>query len=154
MGKITAAITGVGLYLPDYILTNEELSTMVDTSDEWIMSHIGVKTRHILKGEGVGTSYMGARAVINLLDKAGVDPMEVDLVICATVTPDMFFRPGGLQKRFRVRCFGGLQRFSLRTDDRCQVHRVGIVQEGGRGRCRQDVDHRRLYRPFDLSDLR
>ena len=61
MGKITAAITGVGLYLPDYILTNEELSTMVDTSDEWIMSHIGVKTRHILKGEGVGTSYMGAR---------------------------------------------------------------------------------------------
>ena len=61
MGKITAAITGVGQYLPDYILTNEELSTMVDTSDEWIMSHIGVKTRHILKGEGVGTSYMGAR---------------------------------------------------------------------------------------------
>ena len=58
MGKITAAITGVGLYLPDYILTNEELSTMVDTSDEWIMSHIGVKTRHILKGEGVGTSYI------------------------------------------------------------------------------------------------
>ena len=87
MGKITAAITGVGLYLPDYILTNEELSTMVDTSDEWIMSHIGVKTRHILKGEGVGTSYMGARAVINL--------MEVDLVICATVTPDMFFPSTG-----------------------------------------------------------
>ena len=95
MGKITAAITGVGLYLPDYILTNEELSTMVDTSDEWIMSHIGVKTRHILKGEGVGTSYMGARAVINLLDKAGVDPMEIDLVICATVTPDMFFPSTG-----------------------------------------------------------
>ena len=95
MGKITAAITGVGQYLPDYILTNEELSTMVDTSDEWIMSHIGVKTRHILKGEGVGSSYMGARAVINLLDKAGVDPMEVDLVICATVTPDMFFPSTG-----------------------------------------------------------
>ena len=95
MGKITAAITGVGLYLPDYILTNEELSTMVDTSDEWIMSHIGVKTRHILKGEGVGSSYMGARAVINLLDKAGVDPMEIDLVICATVTPDMFFPSTG-----------------------------------------------------------
>lgn len=62
MAKITAAITGVGQYLPDYILTNDELSKMVDTSDEWIMSHIGVKTRHILKGEGVGTSYMGARA--------------------------------------------------------------------------------------------
>lgn len=95
MGKITAAITGVGEYLPDYILTNEELSRMVDTTDEWIMSHIGVKTRHILKGEGVGTSYMGARAVINLLDKTGVDPIDIDVVICATVTPDMFFPSTG-----------------------------------------------------------
>ena len=64
--KITAAITGVGEYLPDYLLTNEELSRMVDTSDEWIMSHIGVKTRHILKGEGVGTSYMGALSLIHI----------------------------------------------------------------------------------------
>ena len=68
MGKITAAITGVGQYLPEYILTNDELSRMVDTNDEWIMSHTGIKTRHILKGEGIGSSYMGARAVINLLD--------------------------------------------------------------------------------------
>ena len=95
MGKITAAITGVGEYLPDYILTNEELSRMVDTTDEWIMSHVGIKTRHILKGEGIGTSYMGARAVLNLLDKTGVDPMEIDAVICATVTPDMFFPSTG-----------------------------------------------------------
>ena len=95
MGKITAAITGVGQYLPEYILTNEELSRMVDTNDEWIMSHTGIKTRHILKGEGVGSSYMGARAVINLLDKTGVDPMEIDVVICATVTPDMFFPSTG-----------------------------------------------------------
>ena len=78
MGKITAAITGVGQYLPEYILTNDELSRMVDTNDEWIMSHTGIKTRHILKGEGIGSSYMGARAVINLLDKTGVDPMEID----------------------------------------------------------------------------
>lgn len=95
MGKITAAITGVGQYLPEYILTNEEISRMVDTTDEWIMSHVGIKTRHILKGEGVGTSYMGARAIINLLDKTGVDPMDIDLVICATVTPDMFFPSTG-----------------------------------------------------------
>ena len=60
MGKIRAAITGVGAYLPDYILTNDELSRMVDTSDEWIMTRIGIKTRHILKGEALGTSYMGA----------------------------------------------------------------------------------------------
>ena len=95
MGKITAAITGVGQYLPDYILTNDELSRMVDTNDEWIMSHTGIKTRHILKGEGIGTSYMGARAVMNLLDKTGVDPMSIDVVICATVTPDMFFPSTG-----------------------------------------------------------
>lgn len=95
MGKISAAITGVGQYLPDYLLTNDELSRMVDTSDEWITSHTGIKTRHILKADGVGTSYMGARAVQNLLDKTGIDPMEVDVVICATITPDMFFPSTG-----------------------------------------------------------
>ncbi|MFR9605863.1 MAG: beta-ketoacyl-ACP synthase III [Rikenellaceae bacterium] len=91
MEKITAAITGVGGYLPDYELTNEELSTMVDTSDEWIMTRIGIKKRHILKGEGLGTSYMGAKAVETLITKTGIDPMSVDLVICATITPDMLF---------------------------------------------------------------
>lgn len=91
MKKITAAITGVGQWFPDYLLTNEELSRMVDTSDEWIMTRIGIRTRHILKGEGLGTSYMGARAIKNLLDKTKVNPMDIDLVICATVTPDMFF---------------------------------------------------------------
>ena len=95
MKKITAAITGVGAYRPDYLLTNEELSRMVDTSDEWIMSRIGIKTRHILKGEGLGTSYMGARAIKNLLEKTHVNPMDIDLVICATVTPDMFFPSTG-----------------------------------------------------------
>lgn len=91
MGKITAAITGVGAYLPEYILDNFELSKMVDTSDEWIMSRIGINTRHILKGEGLGTSYLGEHAVKDLLEKTNVDPMDIDLVICATVTPDMFF---------------------------------------------------------------
>jgi 3-oxoacyl-[acyl-carrier-protein] synthase-3 len=91
MKKITAAITGVGAWVPEYILDNEELSHMVDTTDEWIMTRIGVKQRHILKGEGLGTSYMGERAVKNLLEKTGTDPMDIDMVICATVTPDMFF---------------------------------------------------------------
>lgn len=91
MKKITVAITGVGQWFPDYLLTNEELSRMVDTTDEWIMTRIGIRTRHILKGEGLGTSYMGARAIKNLLDKTKVNPMDIDLVICATVTPDMFF---------------------------------------------------------------
>ena len=91
MGKITAAITGVGAYLPDYILDNFELSKMVDTSDEWIMTRIGIKTRHILKGEGLGTSYLGEHAVKDLLEKTGLDPLDIDMLICATVTPDMFF---------------------------------------------------------------
>ncbi len=91
MKKIAAAITGVGGYLPEYILDNEELSRMVDTTDEWIMSRIGIKTRHILKGEGLGTSVMAVEAVNDLLEKTQTDPLDVDLVILATVTPDMLF---------------------------------------------------------------
>jgi len=90
MSKIKAAITGVGGHMPDYILTNEELSTMVDTNDEWITSRTGVKERRILKGEK-GTSDMGAKAVIQLLEKTNTDPLDVDLIIVATVTPDHVF---------------------------------------------------------------
>jgi len=91
MTKIRAAITGVGGYVPEYRLTNEKLSQMVDTSDEWIMQRIGIKERRILKGDGKGTSDMGARAVKDLLDKTGTSPKDIDLLITATVTPDMFF---------------------------------------------------------------
>ena len=90
MTKINAAITGIGGYVPDYILTNDELSTMVDTNDEWIMTRIGIKERRILKGE-FGSSEMGKFAVLELLEKTNTRPEEVDLVICATVTPDMQF---------------------------------------------------------------
>lgn len=89
MAIIRAAITGVGAYLPEYRLTNEEISTMVDTSDEWIMQRIGIKERRIQKGEGQATSDMGAKAVKNLLKKTGTAPSEVDMLICATITPDM-----------------------------------------------------------------
>jgi 3-oxoacyl-[acyl-carrier-protein] synthase III len=91
MTKITAAITGIGVFVPDYILNNEELSRMVDTTDEWIMSRIGIKERRILKGEGLGTSDMGAQAVENLLKKTNTSPDDIDLLICSTVTPDMLF---------------------------------------------------------------
>ncbi len=91
MTKIHAAITGVGGYVPDYILTNKELETMVDTNDEWITSRTGIKERRILKGEGLGTSYMGAGAVKELLRKTNTDPTTIDLIIFATVTPDMPF---------------------------------------------------------------
>lgn len=91
MTKIRAAITGVQGYVPDYVLTNQELETMVDTNDEWIQSRTGIKERRILKGENQGTSVLGAEAVKGLLQKTGTDPKEVDLIICATVTPDMPF---------------------------------------------------------------
>jgi 3-oxoacyl-[acyl-carrier-protein] synthase-3 len=88
---IRAAITGVAASLPEYILTNEELSKMVDTSDEWIMTRIGIKTRHISKTPGEGPSDYGAKAVKMLLEKTNTSPEEVDLLICSTVTPDMQF---------------------------------------------------------------
>jgi 3-oxoacyl-[acyl-carrier-protein] synthase III len=91
MPGINAAITGVGGYLPPYVLTNDELSKMVDTSDEWIMQRIGIKERRILKEKGKATAYMGAQAVKELLAKTGTDPLDVQLVICATISPDMFF---------------------------------------------------------------
>lgn len=87
----TAAITGVYGYLPDFVLTNAELARMVDTSDAWITERTGIKERRILKGEGLGTSHMGAEAVKGLLKRTGTDPSEIDLLICATTTPDMVF---------------------------------------------------------------
>ena len=91
MTKIRAAITGIHSWVPEYRLTNSELSRMVDTSDEWIMQRVGIKERRILKGEGLGTSDLGANAVAGLLEKTKTSPDEIELVICATVTPDMFF---------------------------------------------------------------
>ncbi|MDR2448743.1 MAG: ketoacyl-ACP synthase III [Prevotellaceae bacterium] len=87
----TAAITGIAGYLPDYILTNEELSQMVETSDEWITSRTGIKERHILKEPHAGTSVMGAKAVEALLKKTNTKPEEIDVLLCCSVTPDMLF---------------------------------------------------------------
>ena len=92
MRKINAVITGVGGYVPQYILDNEEMSRIVDTTDEWIMERIGVKTRHILKPEeGAGTSYLMTKAVEQLLKKTKVDPDSIDALYCATTTPDYHF---------------------------------------------------------------
>ena len=91
MGKINAAITGIQGYVPEYILTNKELETMVDTNDEWIVSRTGVKERRILKGEGKGSSDLGAQAIKGLLEKTNTSAEEIDLIICATATPDMLF---------------------------------------------------------------
>ena len=91
MGKINAIITGVGGYVPDYVLTNEELSRMVDTNDEWIMTRVGIKERRILTEEGLGTSYMARKAAKQLMQKTGADPDSIDAVIVATSTADYHF---------------------------------------------------------------
>ena len=89
MSKITAAITAVGAYVPEYVLTNEILETMVETNDEWITTRTGIKERRILKDPDKGTSYLGIKAAEDLINKSGVDPSEIDMVIMATATPDL-----------------------------------------------------------------
>ncbi len=91
MDKLRAIVTGIHGYVPEYRLTNKELESLVDTNDEWIMSRTGIKERRILKGENQGTSVLGIEAVKGLLEKTGTDPLDVELIICATVTPDMPF---------------------------------------------------------------
>jgi len=91
MSKIRAAITGVQGYVPDFVLSNKVLEKMVDTNDEWIRSRTGIQERHILKGEGLASSDMGVEAARGLLEKTGTSPDEIEVVICATVTPDMLF---------------------------------------------------------------
>ena len=91
MGKINAVITGIGGYVPDYVLTNEELSRMVDTNDEWIMTRVGIKERRILTEEGLGTSYMARKAAKQLIKKTGVNPDEIDALVVDTSTSDYHF---------------------------------------------------------------
>ena len=91
MDKLNAVISGVGGYVPEDVLTNEDISKLVDTTDEWIMTRVGIKERRILKGEGVGTSYMGIRAVKQLLEKTQVNPEEIEVILSATTTADHHF---------------------------------------------------------------
>ena len=89
MSKTTAAITAVGAYVPDFVLSNQVLETLVDTNDEWITTRTGIKERRLLKEEGKGTSFLAIKAAQNLIEKSNVNPKEIDLVIVATATPDM-----------------------------------------------------------------
>lgn len=91
MSQIHAVITGVGGYVPEYILDNHELSAMMDTNDEWITTRVGIKERRILKEPNVGTSYLAAKAIEDLFSKTGTKPEEIDLVICGTTTPDHIY---------------------------------------------------------------
>lgn len=104
MDKINAIITGIGGYVPEDVITNEDIERMVDTSDEWITSRVGIKERHILKGEGRGVSFMGTKAVEELFEKTNTDPKEVEAVICSTTTPDFAFPTTASMIAYNVGC--------------------------------------------------
>ena len=159
MEKINAVITGVGGYVPEYILTNEEL-----TSDEWIETRVGIKERRILKEEGLGSSYLARKAAKQLIRKTGVDPQTIDCVICATTTPDYRFPSNasivigklGLENAhgFDVSCAccGFLYIVDMASAFIHDSERP--LQEDHRYRCRQDVVDGRLSGPPDMRPLR
>ena len=120
MESINAVITGVGGYVPDYILTNDEISKMVDTTDEWIMGRIGIKERRILKEEGLGTSYIARKAAKQLIQRTKTNPDDIDLVIVATTTPFNRLnrmRKVGIEKCFCLRYAGCVQRILICIGD-------------------------------------
>ncbi len=123
MNKITAAITAVGSYVPDYVLSNKVLETLVDTNDEWITSRTGIKERRILKEEGQGTSYLAIKAAQNLIEKANIDPTEIDMVIMATTSPDMPVAATGVYVATQI---GAINAFSYDLQAACSSFLFGM----------------------------
>lgn len=123
MNKITAAITAVGGYVPEYVLSNQVLETMVDTNDEWITSRTGIKERRILKEAGQGTSYLAIKAAKNLLEKNNIDPKEIDLVIMSTATPDMLVASTGVYVATQI---GAVNAFSFDLQAACSSFLFGM----------------------------
>jgi 3-oxoacyl-[acyl-carrier-protein] synthase III len=123
MNKITAAITAIGSYVPDFVLSNEVLETMIDTTDEWITTRTGIKERRILKEKGAGTSYMAIRAAKNLFEKHGVNPEEIDLVILASATPDMPVASTGVYVATQI---GAVNAFAFDLQAACSSFLYGM----------------------------
>ena len=123
MTKITAAITAVGKYIPEHALTNKELETMVDTNDEWITTRTGIKERRILKGEGLGTSFMAIKAAEDLLQKSNTNPEDIDMVIVATATPDM---PVASTAAYTASIIGAVNAFSYDLQAACSSFLYGM----------------------------
>ena len=123
MSTITAAITAVGAYVPDFVLSNEVLETMVDTNDEWITTRTGIKERRILKESGKGTSYLAIRAAKDLIAKSGINPAEIDVVIMATTTPDMLVASTGV---FVATQIGAVNAFAYDLQAACSSFLYGM----------------------------
>ena len=123
MSKISAAITAVGAYVPEYVLTNQILETMVDTNDEWITSRTGIKERRILKDAGKGTSYLAIKAAQDLINKKGLDPKDIELVIVATATPDM---KAAATAAFTATSIGAVNAFAFDLEAACSSFLYGM----------------------------
>lgn len=123
MTKITAAITAVGKYVPDFVLSNQVLETMVDTNDEWITSRTGIKERRLLKDKDKGTSYMAIKAAEDLIAKTGLDPKEIDMVLMATTTPDMPVAATGVYVASKI---GAVNAFSYDLQAACSSFLYGL----------------------------
>ena len=123
MSKITAAITAVGAYVPEYVLTNEILETMVETNDEWITTRTGIKERRILKDPEKGTSFLAIKAAEDLISKSGVDPSEIDMVIMATATPDL---PVASTAAYVATSIGAINAFSYDLQAACSSFLYGM----------------------------
>lgn len=123
MSKITAAITAVGAYVPEYVLSNKILETMVDTTDEWITTRTGIKERRILKEPGKGTSFLGIKAAEDLIKKADLDPAEIDLVLLASATPDM---PVASSATYIASQIGAVNAFSYDLQAACSSFLYGM----------------------------
>src|SRR5690554_1487902 len=123
MSKISAAITAVGGYVPDYVLTNKMLEDMVETNDEWITTRTGISERRILKEDGKGTSYLAIKAAQNLIDKSGVNPKDIELVIVATATPDM---KAASTSAYTATQIGAVNAFSFDLEAACSSFLYGM----------------------------
>ncbi len=123
MNRITAAITAVGAYVPDFVLSNQLLESMVETNDDWITSRTGIKERRILKEKGKGTSYMAIKAAKDLLAKSKVNPEEIDLVILATTTPDMLVAATGVYVASQI---GAVNAFAYDLQAACSSFLYGM----------------------------
>ncbi len=123
MSKITAAITAVGAYVPDFVLTNKMLESMVDTNDEWITSRTGIKERRILKDKDKGTSFLAIQSAKDLIQKANLDPSEIDMVIMATATPDM---PVAITSAYVATEIGAVNAFSFDLVAACSSFLFGM----------------------------
>ena len=123
MQKITAAITAVGGYVPDFVLSNKVLETMVDTNDEWITSRTGIKERRLLKGDGLGTSYLAIQAAENLIEKSNLDPTTIDLVLMCTATPDLLVASTGVYVATQI---GAVKAFAYDLQAACSSFLFGM----------------------------